>query len=117
MFVQLKRYFYLYKKDILPFIIFLCFFLLVVTVFVKFCLIDTGIINIIDSTKINIPVEASLNSDKVIENQKKMLTTNSNKDLPMYKTPIGIFTLIIVGSTAAYIVITVIAEYISEALK
>lgn len=113
MFVQLKRYFYLYKKDILPLIIFLFFFLLVLTVFIKFCLIDTGIINIIDSTKINIPEDVNLNSNKVIEDQKKVLANNSNKDLPFHKTPIGKASLIAVGIAAIYVIVIAI----SDALK
>jgi len=115
MFVQLKRYFYLYKKDILPLIIFLFLFLLVLTVFIKFCLIDTGIINIIDSTKINIPEDVNLNSNKVMEDQKKILANNSNnnKDLPFHKTPIGKASLIAVGIGAIYVIVIAI----SDALK
>ena len=64
MFDQLKKYFYLYRKDIFYNIVFLVLFILFLSLFVKICLIDTGIINIIDSTKINIPLDSDLNNSK-----------------------------------------------------
>lgn len=119
MFNQLKKYFYLYKKDIFYNILFFCLFFLILAVLVKFCLIDTGVINIIDSTKINIPVESDLNGKKIIEDQKKIIenikTTKTN--VPLHKDPTFILIAIFAGSVIIYFAVTVISEAVKGLLE